>query len=120
MEKFGDLFKAKRIALGKTLRQFCLEHELDPGNISKLERGVMPPPTSEEKLKEYAKYLGIQVGSGEWDNFRDLAFVAVGKFPEGIKDAELLGRLPVFFRTLSDKKFTKEELDKLIKKIRES
>ncbi len=119
MRAFGEFFKAKRIALGKTLRQFCLDHELDPGNVSKLERGKMTPPASEEKLREYAEYLDIAIGSSEWHNFKDLASLAAGKLPEDI-DEELLGRLPVFFRTLKDKKFTKEELDKLIRKIRES
>ncbi|OGV98178.1 MAG: hypothetical protein A2W53_06325 [Nitrospinae bacterium RIFCSPHIGHO2_02_39_11] len=33
---FGEFFKQKRIGLKKTLRQFCAENKLDPGNISKM------------------------------------------------------------------------------------
>lgn len=117
---FGEFFKEKRIALGKTLRQFCLDHTLDPGNISKIERGKLRPPASEEKLKEYARYLKIEIGSKKWHTFKDLASVGAGRIPEDLKDKELLARLPVFFRTLRDKKFSKEELNELIKKIRES
>jgi transcriptional regulator with XRE-family HTH domain len=120
MATFGEFFKQKRIALGKTLRQFCLENGLDPGNISKIERGKMPPTTSEEKLKEYAKYLKIEIGSRDWQTFKDLAAVSAGKIPEDLKDEELLTRLPAFFRALRGKKFSKEELNGLIKKIKES
>jgi len=120
MEGFGDLFKQKRIALGKTLRQFCQEHLLDPGNISKMERGKLAPPSSEEKLKEYAKYLKIKIGSTEWQKFKDLAAINAGKIPKDMQDKELLARLPVFFRALRDKKFSKKDLMDLIKKIRES
>ncbi|MFA5402725.1 MAG: hypothetical protein WC318_04390 [Candidatus Omnitrophota bacterium] len=120
MEAFGVFFKTKRIALSKTLRQFCLDHSLDPGNISKLERGKLAPPASEEKLKEYAEYLKIKVGSKDWSMFKDLAMISAGKIPADLMNEDLLGRLPVFFRTMRDKKFTKEEFNELIKKIRES
>ena len=60
MSNFGEFFKQKRISLGKTLRQFYQEHDLDPGNTSKMERGILPAPAAEEKLKEYAKYLNIK------------------------------------------------------------
>ncbi len=121
MATFGEFFKQKRIALGKTLRQFCLDNNLDPGNISKIERGRMSPPTSEEKLKEYAKFLEISEGSEDWTSFKDLAFIAAGKIPTDLRDdSEVLSRLPVFFRTVREKKFSEEQLQELIKKIRES
>jgi len=120
MGTFGEFFKQKRIALGKTLREFCMENELDPGNISKIERGRMAPPQSEDKLKELAEALDIKVGSEDWQTFQDLAAICAGKIPEDLKDNELLVRLPVFFRTLKDKKFTEEELKELIEKIRKS
>ena len=44
MSRFGAFFKQKRLELGLSLRRFCLEHGLDPGNISKLERGRLAPP----------------------------------------------------------------------------
>ena len=46
----GEFFKQKRTGLKKTLRQFCAENKLDPGNISKLERGLMAPPQGSDKL----------------------------------------------------------------------
>ena len=70
---FGVYFKECRIATGKTLRVFCLEHGFDPGNLSKLECGLMQPPDSMSKLAEYATSLGLQLGSSEWIEYFDLA-----------------------------------------------
>ncbi len=116
---FGTFFKDKRIQLGKTLRQFCLEHDLDPGNISKIERSKLSPPTSEEKLREWASYLNITVGSKEWETFKDLASVSAGRIPKDL-EKEVVAKLPMFFRVLRGKKFSKEELNKLIDKIKKS
>ncbi|MCP4653027.1 MAG: helix-turn-helix transcriptional regulator [Candidatus Omnitrophica bacterium] len=121
MGSFGEFFKEKRISLGKTLRQFCLEHELDAGNISKIERGKMSPPQSEERLEELATFLEIKKGSDDWQAFMDFASVDAGKIPTDVqKEEELMSRLPVFFRTLKDKKLSEKELDELIDRIKES
>ena len=57
---FGEYFKASRIAIKKTLRQFCIENGLDPGNISKLERGLLPPPQSRENLRNMPAILKLR------------------------------------------------------------
>lgn len=72
-KSFGEFFKACRIANRETLRQFCFENRLDPLIISKLERGLLPPPQSREKLEKYAGYLKIKKGSDDWYTFFDLA-----------------------------------------------
>lgn len=116
---FGDFFKSKRIALSKTLRQFCLEYYLDPGNISKLERGLLPPPQGTDKLEEYARYLKIKKGSDDWFEFFDLARLSAGRIPdEVLSDKALLSKLPLVFRTLKGQKLTKEQLNKLAEKIK--
>jgi transcriptional regulator with XRE-family HTH domain len=120
MNTFGDFFKQKRIQLGKTLRQFCLDNDLDPGNISKIERGRMVPSTSEDKLREFATFLHIEIGSDEWQTFQDLAMASAGKIPEDLREDEIIEKLPIFFRTLRNKKFSNDELDKLIEKIKEA
>ena len=116
---FGLFFKAKRIELALTLRKFCLMYELDPGNISKMERGKLPPPLSEEKLKEYAKMLKIKKGSDDWQTFFDLAAAEAGRVPADLlSDKEVVKRLPILFRTLRGQQVTDEELDELIKLIK--
>ena len=51
---FGELLKSLRVARRETLREFCDKHKLDPGNYSRLERGLFPPPQNEELLEKYA------------------------------------------------------------------
>ncbi|NWF75118.1 MAG: helix-turn-helix transcriptional regulator [Nitrospirae bacterium] len=117
---FGEFFKKKRIALRKTLRQFCAENNLDPGNISKLERGLLPPPQGSEKLKEYARCLQLKKGSDDWYKFFDLAYASAGRIPEEIlSNRKLLSKLPLVFRTLRGQKLTKEQLNQLAQKLKE-
>jgi len=118
---FGEFFKEKRQALGLTLREFCLKHKLDPGNLSRLERGLLPPPQDRDRLEEYAKCLGLKSGSDDWYAFFDLAAAAKGRIPEEImEDKELVAKLPLVFRTLRGKRLTDKVLDDLVKKIKGS
>jgi transcriptional regulator with XRE-family HTH domain len=120
-KSFGEFFKKMRGKKGITLRRFCLENNVDPGNISKLERGLIPPPRSREKLEEYASYLQIQKGSDDWWEFFDLAAAESGKIPQDIlNDAHLVKRLPLVFRTIRGQKISKEQLRKLAEVIRRS
>jgi len=98
---FGELFKDYRIRSGKTLRRFCADNGLDAGNISKLERGKLPAPESEDLLRHYAEVLGLQEGSEDWQSFMDTAAAERGRVPNDLlRDEELVGKLPVLFRTL--------------------
>ena len=119
MGTFGEHFKECRIKTGMTLRAFCLEHGFDPGNISKIERGWMPPPVSEEKLKKYAQALLIESGSDDWVEFFDRAATERGRIPKDIlTDDELLGKVPVLLRTIHNSKIDGPKLDELIERIR--
>jgi transcriptional regulator with XRE-family HTH domain len=118
---FGEFFKTRRIAIKKTLRQFCIENGLDPGNISKLERGLLPPPQSREKLEEYAGCLKIKRGSDDWYTFFDLVAAETGKIPEDIMTKEKIeDKLPILFRTLRGQKVSDENLEELIKMLRDA
>lgn len=116
---FGAFFKELRIRRKMTLRQFCGEHGFDPGNISKLERGLLPAPQSTAKLTEYAKALRIRRGSDAWHEFFDLAMASRGKLPrEILRKRDVVARLPLLFRTLRGQKVSKEKLDELVEMIR--
>ena len=118
---FGEFFKTKRQALGLTLRDFCLKYELDPGNLSKLERGLLPPPQDRDVLEKYAKCLGLKSGSDDWYAFFDLAAAAKGRLPaELMEDEEVVAKLPLVFRTLREKRITDKALDELVRKVRGS
>jgi len=117
---FGELFKKLRIRSEMTLRQFCEENGFDPGNISKLERDILPAPHAEQKLKTYAKALSIRPGDDEHIEFFDLAAASNKNFSiKNIKDQDLLNRLPVLFRTLDKKNLTEEKLEKIIQIIKD-
>lgn len=121
MGRFGDYFKAQRLKLGLTLRAFCEKHGLDPSNMSKIERGLMPPPQG-EKLHEYARHLGLKNGTNEWYEFCDLAATEAGKIPADLQEKEFAGKLPIFFRTLRESakdggRDSEDLLKELIEKI---
>jgi transcriptional regulator with XRE-family HTH domain len=119
--KFGDFVKQLRLRKKQTLRRFCLEHGFDPGNHSKIERGILPPPKDEKKLTQLAISLGLKEGAEDWQTFFDLAIISNGKLPDYVmSDAELLGKLPLLFRTVKGEKISAEKLDKLIELIKES
>ena len=110
---FGLFFKKRRMALGLTLREFCNENRLDAGNLSRLERGLMPPPQG-EKLNAYAETLGLKEGSDEWYEFFDLAAAEKGRIPADLQTEEVLDKLPILFRTLRGQKVPDDKLDELV------
>ena len=115
---FGEFFKQKRIDGGMTLREFCKKFGCDPGNMSKMERGLLSPPT-EKKLEEYASFLGIPRGSNDWYEFFDRAAACKGEIPEEImQDEEIFKSLPLIFRTFRNKKVSKKTIEELIDKLK--
>ena len=118
-ETFGEFFKSRRLALGLGLREFCVAHGYDAGNISRLERGVLSPPRDQKKLRLYAKQLGLKEGSEDWGTFCDLASVAAGRIPPSVlSDKEIVGQLPMVFRTLRGERLTDKEIAALVEKLR--
>ncbi len=116
---FGKLMKSLRQKTGKTMRDFCLENRFDPGNYSRLERGIFPPPQREDLLEKYATALGLVRGSDGWLEFFDVAAASRGELPHDLcGDERLLEKLPVLFRTLRGSRISPEQLDDLIEKIR--
>jgi transcriptional regulator with XRE-family HTH domain len=116
---FGKFIKERRIEKGLTLREFCKLIEVDASNWSKIERGLLAPPKSEYKMKQIAEVLEIPVGSELWFEMKDRAELDTGSIPKDIRsDKELIGHLPMFFRTIRSEKPSAEDLDNLIEMIR--
>lgn len=119
MNSFGKFFNKKRRATDLTLRKFCVKYNFDPGNLSKLERGLLPAPQSHEKLASYADALHIQEGSDEWYEFFDLATLSAKRLPDDIaSDEEVMEALPILFRSIRDKDVEENHLHSLISAIR--
>lgn len=118
MTTFGDYIKQLRLKNKITLREFCRITGIDPSNWSKVERSILPPPKSKQVLEDIARVLKIQKNSEQWHTIMDLA--AITHIPrELLSDQSIVEKLPVFFRTLRGQKPTQEELENLIKLIRE-
>ena len=101
MNQFGYYFTSLRERQGSGLREFCATHRFDPGNVSRLEAGKIPPPRSPEVLGRYAEALGLTPGSPEWDRFVDLAAAERGELPPDLRvDERVISRLPEVFRIL--------------------
>src|SRR5262245_31264486 len=112
---FGKFIKELRARQRLGLREFCLKTGYDPSNWSKIEREISPPPKDHETLREWAKHLGLKADSDDWHKFFNYAAVDAGRIPDHLlEDEELAAHLPVFFRTLSGQKPSREDLEKLL------
>lgn len=115
---FGQLLKELRLRSGQTLREFCENNGFDPGNYSRIERGLFAPPGN-EKIAEYAKALGVEVGSDTYVDLLDKAAIDRGELPQSLlSDEQVLEQLPILFRTLRGQSVEDGKLDKLIDILR--
>lgn len=121
LKKFSRILKKLRIDKGLSLRKICEMTDYDPSNWSKVERGIISPPSDEKVLRKWAKILGFSSKKSEIQGFVDEAKIAQGIIPQDIlSQKNAVDYLPAFFRTLRNKKPSKEELDRLIELIRGS
>lgn len=116
--RFGSRLKELRIEKGLTLREFCARNHFDASNYSKIERGLFAPPSA-EKIAEYAKALGVAVGSDVYVDLLDLAAVDRGELPSDLlSDEQVLDELPALFRTLRGQRLEPEQMEKLVQLLR--
>jgi len=100
-KSFDTFFRANRKALGLTLREFCRRNGFDPGNVSRLERGLVPPPQARQLLESYANALKLESGTVAWDTFFELAATEAGRIPADVLENERDShKLPALFRQL--------------------
>ena len=117
---FGEMLRELRLKKGLTLRKFCRLTGLDPGNVSRLERGIEKPSKKPEFIDRIAALLGLDSGTDEYEDFVSAAAISAGYLPRKIlSDEDLLERLPIFFRTLDGSKLTDEQFASLVEKIKE-
>lgn len=116
---FGRNIKNLRLKQTLSLREFSRQINMDASNWSKIEREVMPPPQDEEKLMKIAHVLSVPIASDQYSTLKDLAAIDSGIIPRDLlNDEETLKSLPIFFRTIRNKRPTEEQLRDLIESIR--
>lgn len=118
---FGERVRGRRKELRLGLREFALRAGMDPGNLSKIERGRLTAPQSEEILNRICRALEWETDSGDASVLRDLAFAENGQIPEEIlADEVVMSKMPLLLRTVRNKQLKEEELDRLIELIRDT
>ncbi len=119
---FGDFLRELRIKAGYSLRSFAKEVEMQPSNLSLLENKKANPPRDKDILFKLAEALRLKKGSKEWEQFFDLAVQDIkDRLPADIaEDKDIRDLLPIMLRTVAKSKLSKEEILKLIKKIKEN
>lgn len=118
MKKFGEFIQESRIRKEITLREFCRQANIDPGNWSKIERDILPPPKSKEALDQIAKIIGLKQGTEEYNLLFDLAAISFIPRDLLLSEEEILNKLPVFFRTIRGNSPTRKELDAMLNIIK--
>lgn len=117
LKKFGAMLNELRTENNLSIRDVCKLVSYDPSNWSKIERGLISPPSDDKTLKLWAKTL--KVNGDKIQEFMDDAKIAQGIIPDDILNkAEMLELMPAFFRTVRNKKPNKEEIDRLINLIK--
>ena len=110
----GPLLKQFRLGQRITLRDLAERVKLDPGNYSRVERGVFAPPPR-DKLDEILRLL--EVSKEQREEIMDRADVDRGILPSDLQRDEVLVReLPILFRAV--RKGDREALDKFIESVR--
>ena len=99
---FGAFFRERRRALKLGLREFCRQNGFDPGNVSRIERGLTPPPQASDVLQSYAESLRLEPKSEECERFFNLAAAETGRVPANLLEHKrTVDSLPRMFERLS-------------------
>lgn len=116
---FGEFFRSKRVLIEPSLRRFCDRFKLDPGNVSRMERNLIPPPKDDKKLLEFARILEIKKSSPDFNSLFVLAeegaeALRLESFFHNLSDKRLIHKMPLLLKRLDSDKLTEKKLDELI------
>ncbi len=101
---FGHVLSNKRSELKIGLRKLAEKVGFDPGNLSKIERNLLPPPKEMNILSKLAIELGMGKGSNEYHTFIDRAYLTQGSIPPDLSKSILFYNLLSYFRTIRNYK----------------
>jgi transcriptional regulator with XRE-family HTH domain len=118
---FGQLLKKIRIEEANIgLRSFAELVELQPSNLSNMERGKIPAPANKETLDRICDALGLSSADPRKAALFDLAVKDSKRIPADIATAIKENKgVPVLVRTVANKQLSDEKLRELTKYIEE-
>ena len=116
---FGAFVKGKRLEKKMGLRVFAGKIGEDPGNWCRVEKGILSAPSDIKILNKICQVLDLI--AKEKELLFDLAAKASKEdVPDDIKHQIRENEIvPILFRTIDKKKLSKEQLKKLIKRIKD-
>jgi transcriptional regulator with XRE-family HTH domain len=119
-ETFGNFLRKKRLEAGYGLRAFAMVIDMQPSNLSNIERGKIPPPQDSERLEQIARALDIEENSGDWARLFDLAVAhKEGAVPADVAEyAAKTEGVPVLLRTAKNRQLSEDEFKQLTDYIR--
>jgi transcriptional regulator with XRE-family HTH domain len=119
--EFGDLLQQRRRELRLTLRDFASRAGMDPGNLSKVERGRLAPPQDRAVLDRIALALEYDRDGSEAEHLRDVAALQNGRIPSDIlENSEVMAQMPLLLRTVNNRQLSPEQVERLIEMIRDA
>ncbi len=115
---FGSLVRKRRMELRLSLRECAARATMDPGNLSKIERGRAAPPQDADVLARLVDALGL-TGSPGAQRLLDVAATSNGRIPQDIvRNDDVLSALPLLLRAVNDKLRDGARAEALIELIR--
>ena len=118
---FGQMLKKLRLedaSIG--LRAFAAMIEMQPSNLSNIERDRIPPPASRQAIDRICDSLGLADSDPQRDQLFDLAAKAEKRIPADV--AEVVRKqpgIPVLVRTVANKRLSEKKLRELAEYIKE-
>ncbi len=119
-ETFGQMLKKLRLdeaAMG--LRAFAAMIEMQPSNLSNIERDRIPAPASRQKIDCICDAIGLANSDPRRERLFDLAANPTNRIPADVADAvRQQPGVPVLIRTVGNKQLSEEELKELAEYIK--
>ena len=113
MATFGQTVKKLRLRKEYGLREFARKVGISATYLSKMERGLDPPP-AEDKIINMAGLLGA-----DQNELLALAKKLPPQFKEAfMKNPTYTRKIPEFLRTVAETELTDDDWERLIKKVK--
>ncbi len=119
---FGQLLKKIRVEEANIgLRRFAELVDLQPSNLSNIERGKIPPPANKQTLDRICDGLGLSSTDPHRAELFDLAAKDSNRIPADIaKIVRENEGVPVLVRTVANQQLSDEKLRELARYIEEN
>jgi transcriptional regulator with XRE-family HTH domain len=115
---YGTMLRSIRVGKEMSLRDLSLRTDIDVAYLSRIERETINPPQNEELLDSINSALELDEKLSE--QLRDQSALDNKRLPSDIAlNFSTLKGFPIFLRTVSNKKITAEQLEKLTDFINE-